>query len=415
MRPALLCGVGVVLICGVGLAGEGWSEFRGPGGQRHAPRARHLPGEWSTTQNVTWAVDVPGLGWSSPAVVDGRIYLTTAVPDGDGLEAEQSLRALCLEAATGKTLWNVEVFRQPQDKVHKKNSHASPTAIVDGGQVFVHFGTHGTASLSLDGQILWMNRELTYVPTHGNGGSPALVGDRLVLCCDGADIQFVVALDRRTGKIVWKTDRPEDAGGPGFSFSTPLAIEIGGKTQVICPGSNVVIAYNPADGTEIWQVRYKGYSVIPRPVYGHGLVFVCTGYNTPTLLAIRPDGAGDVTETHVEWQTNRNAPHTPSPLLVGEALYFVSDRGVARCVDAKTGELHWEKRLGGNYSASPVYADGRIYLLSEQGEAIVLAPGIEYHELARNAMDARTLASYAVDGSALFLRTDTQLYRIEAK
>jgi outer membrane protein assembly factor BamB len=399
-------------------AAADWPQFRGPDGQGHAPSSANLPSEWTETQNVAWKADVPGLGWSSPVIVEGRIYLTTAVPKGRGKDGDQSLRALCLDATSGKLLWNVEVFQQSGDKaepIHTKNSHASPTPLVDGPHVFVHFGTHGTACLTRDGKVVWRNRELKYVPQHGNGGSPCLVDDLLVLCCDGTDVQFVVALDRAIGKIRWKKDRPPLDRAQTFSFSTPLAIEVDGRTQLVCPATNFVIAYDPATGDEIWTVRYNGYSVIPRPVFGHGLVFVCTGYNTPSLLAIRPDGRGDVTDTHVAWKRSRSIPHTPSPLLVGEELYVVSDRGIATCLDAKTGNVHWEKRLGGNYSASPVLADGKLYLLSEDGEAIVLTPGRQYAEIARNRLKARTLASYGVADGSLFLRTDERLYRLTSE
>jgi outer membrane protein assembly factor BamB len=395
---------------------EDWTEFRGPTGQGRST-AENLPVEWSPSKNVVWRVDVPGHGWSSPIVHRGRVYMTTAVPQPDDPDVEQSLRALCLEAATGRRLWEVEVFQETADtsqSIHQKNSHASPTPLTDGRHLYVHFGTHGTACLTLDGEVVWKTQELEYDMRHGSGGSPVLADDTLVIACDGYDIAFVVGLDRRTGEIRWRRDRPEIDRYQSFSFGTPLAIEVAGRTQVVCPASDWVIAYDPADGSEIWKVQYDGYSVIPRPVYGHGLVFICTGYNTPSLLAIRPDGKGDVTRTHVAWRSSRAVPHTPSPLLVGDELYMVSDGGVASCVDVKTGRRHWQERLGGNFSASPLYADGKIYLQSEQGEGTVIEAGRQYSELARNRLEPRTFASYAVDGSAFLIRTERSLYRIEA-
>lgn len=393
-----------------------WAEFRGPTGQGHADGSK-LPTEWSSTKNVAWKQEIPGLGWSSPIVVGDRIFLTTAVPTGDGDKKDQSLRAMSLSVATGKPIWDTEVFlidAQTIGRIHGKNSHASPTPVSDGKHLFVHFGTHGTACLTLDGKIVWQNRELKYVPQHGSGGSPILVDDMLVVSCDGANTMFVVALDKATGQIRWRTTR-EHKNGTKFSFGTPLLIEVNGEKQIVSPGTFHVASYRPKDGQEIWRVDYgQGYSVIPRPVFGHGLVFVSSSYDTPTLLAIKPDGKGNVTETHVAWKvTGKTMPHTPSPLLVGEDLYVVGDGGVATCFKATTGEQVWQDRVGGNYSASPLFADGKIYLQSEQGDGIVLQPGSKYEVLATNPLEPRTFASYAVADGALFIRTEKQLYRIQ--
>jgi outer membrane protein assembly factor BamB len=218
-----------------------------------------------------------------------------------------------------------------------------------------------------------------------------------------------VALDKRTGKVRWKKPRA------GYqAYTTPLIVPVNGRDQMVSPGAHRAISYEPATGEEIWSVAYgKGYSNVPRPVFGHGLVYICTGFDQPSLLAVRPGGKGDVTATHVAWETKRGAPLTPSPLLVGDELYFVSDNGIASCLDARTGAEHWRQRLGGNYSASPVYADGRIYFLSEDCEAPVIAPGKEFRLLTRNRLDGRCLASLAISGSAIFVRSDTALYRLE--
>ena len=416
MRSLLAVGV-LSFIVASASAGD-WVEFRGPTGQGHAADLK-LPTEWSSTKNVAWKTPIAGLGWSSPIVVGGRIFLTTAVPVGDGDKKDQSLRAICLDAATGKSLWEKEVFvqdgKEDTSAIHSKNSHASPTPVSDGKHVFVHFGTHGTACLTLAGEIVWQNLELKYQPRHGNGGSPILVDDMLVVSCDGTKSMFVVALDKATGKVRWRTAR-EHKNGTKFSFGTPLLIEVNGEKQIVSPGTFHVAAYRPKDGSEIWRVDYgQGYSVIPRPVYGHGLIFLSSGYDAPTLLAIRPDGQGNVTETHVAWKNSKGAPHTPSPLLVGEHLYVVSDGGVATCLEATTGKEVWHHRAGngGGFSASPLFADGKIYLQSEQGDGTVLQPGSEYVELAKNELESRTFASYAVADGALFIRTETQLYRIQ--
>ena len=393
---------------------EDWTEFRGPTGQGHST-VRGLPTHWGDPENVAWKQEIPGKGWSSPIVLGKRLYLTTAVSKEAGDSGPQSLRAVCVDAVSGNILWNVEVFEQPEGvKVHEKNSHASPTPITDGGRLFVHFGTHGTACLRLtDGNIYWRNEELKYAPVHGNGGSPVLVGNELIVSCDGRDEQFVVGLDKIRGTIRWRTPRNLNPV-KGFSFGTPLVIRVEGKQQVVSPGSDAVVAYDP-HGREIWKVKYPGgYSVVPRPVFGLNLLFVCTGYDTPTLLAIRPQGAsGDVTETHIAWQLKKSVPLSASPLLVDDALYLISDNGVATCLEATSGTQRWQQRIGGSFSASPIYADGKIYLLSEEGEGIVLSPGPEYHELARNPLRERALASYAVGDGALFIRSEKLLRRLQ--
>jgi outer membrane protein assembly factor BamB len=392
--------------------GADWYQFRGPTADGQAGAAR-LPVHWSRTENIVWRQEIPGKGWSSPVIAQGRIFLTTAVPQGN--QGDHSLRALCLEAATGKVLWDVEVFHQDgasAPRIHPKNSHASPTPVVDDGQLFVHFGHMGTACLDTQtGRCLWRQQSLRYQPVHGNGGSPLLVGQHLIFCIDGADQQQVVALNRRDGSIAWRTPRNARAKKP-FSFCTPTLITVQGRQQVICPGSDVVMALDPLTGQEIWRVRYDGYSVVPRPVYAHGLVFLSTGYDVPVLYAIRPDGRRDVTHTHVVWMGKRGVPRNASPLVVGEYLYLAADGGQVTCLEARNGREVWSERVGRAFSASPIHADGRLYFCDEEGVTIVLKAGNTFEELARNRLQERILASPAVDGNALILRTEKALYRI---
>jgi outer membrane protein assembly factor BamB len=393
---------------------EDWPEYRGPTGQGHYA-GKGLPIEWSDTKNVAWKEAIPGAGWSSPIVFKGRIYLTTAVPGGKA--KDQSLCALCFDAATGKRLWQKEVFRQDGKKapnIHKKNSHASPSPLTDGKRLYVHFGHQGTAGLDFDGNVLWRNTELRYSPVHGNGGSPILVDDRLVFAIDGGDKQFLAALECASGEVLWKTDRKCTAYKK-FAFGTPLLITVDGKLQIVSPASHAVIAYNPADGKELWRVTHDGYSTVPRPVFGHGLVFFSTGYDDPTLMAIRADGTGDVTKSHVAWSTPKGAPLTPSPLLVGDELYTVSDGGIVGCRDARSGKVHWQERLEGNFAASPLYSDGKIYVQSEEGVTTVLRAGQKFERLAESTLAERTFASYAAADGALYLRTEKHLYRIQTK
>jgi outer membrane protein assembly factor BamB len=383
---------------------EDWPQFRGPTGQGHSAE-RGLPLEWSESRNVIWKTRVEGRGWSSPVIAGGRVWVTTAVK-----ERGASLRAVAFDVHTGREVVNVEVFRiRNGELANAKNSHASPTPIVEADRVYVHFGAEGTAALTTDGAILWKLR-LPYESQHGNGGSPVLYGDLLIVNCDGSDEAFVVAIDKRTGKVRWRTPRRQPADQ---AYSTPLIVTVGDRDELVSAGAHRAAAYDPGTGKEIWRVGYgDGFSNVPRPVYGHGLVFVATGFQQPSLVAVRADGAGDVTRSHVAWTLTRGAPLTPSPLLVGDELYVVSDAGIASCVDARTGEARWVQRLGGAYSASPVFADGRIYFLNEEGVTTVVAPGTEFRRLATNALDGSTLASMAVSDGSFFVRSDSHLYRI---
>jgi outer membrane protein assembly factor BamB len=400
----------VYFVAAIASAAE-WPEFRGPTGQGLSS-ATNLPVEWSKEKNVLWKQPVPGSGWSSPVVDRNRVFLTSGI---SGTGAGPSLRALCFDASTGALLWNTEIFSAAETQaaaMHDKNSPASPTPVIDGERVYVHFGHHGSACLERSGKIVWRNNRLRYDPVHGNGGSPIVVDDKLIFNADGARDPFVVALNKNTGDVAWKVPRTTDTRQT-FSFCTPLLITVNGRRQVITPGSGAVAALDPADGREYWRVRYgRGYSVVPRPVFGHGLLFIATGFNRADLLAIRADGKGDATDTHIVWRTTKGAPLTPSVLLVGDELYAVSDMGVASCWDATTGTLHWQERIEGNYSASPLAAESRIYFQNETGTGTVLKAGREFIKLAANPLEERTLASYGVADSSFFIRTEGHLYRI---
>lgn len=383
-----------------------WPQFRGPTGQGHAGDAR-VPTTWSEALNVRWKVPVPGLGWSSPVVADGRIWLTTATGDD-----EVSLRVLGFDEETGREVVNAEVFRvrRPGD-INPKNSWASPTPVVEGDRVYVHFGAEGTAAVSTNGQVLW-TRQFDYESQHGAGGSPVLHDGALIFSADGSDTAFVMALDAATGRVRWKRERraPWDQ-----AYSTPLVIRVGEQEQLVSVGAYRAAAYEPATGKEIWRVSYAdGFSNVPRPVYAHGLVFIATGFQQPALIAVRPDGTGDVTKTHVAWRLQRGAPLTPSPIVVGDEIYVVNDGGILSCIDARSGGILWQQRLGGTFSASPVLAGGHLYFSSEQGVTTVVRPGPTYQPVARNAIDGGLLASIAVSGESIIMRSDASLYLIAA-
>ena len=390
-----------------------WTRFRGPDGNGHANMAV-APVEWSAERNVVWKAKLPGEGWSSPVAQGNMVYVTAALPvRGSG---EYSLRLLTVEGDSGKLVNQVEVFHQHRaaPQIHRKNSHASPTPLIAEERVYVHFGHQGTASVSLDGTILWTNRDQQYDSIHGNGGSPILVDQALIVSCDGQTDPYIVALDKDNGRVLWKKPRETNASKK-FSFSTPTLISVDGHPQLITAGSNAVLALDPRSGREIWRVGYDGYSVIPKPVYGDGLLFLSTGYQTPRLLAIRVDGQGDVTDTHVMWEFDRGAPHTPSPLLDGKYLFVISDRGVASCLLARTGAVQWQERIGGSFSTSPLLADGKIYFQSEDGVTTVVAADAEFHKLAENDLGERTLASFAVLEGDFLIRGAEHLFRITAR
>jgi len=379
-----------------------WPEFRGPTGQGHSIE-KGLPLNWTETSNVKWKTAVPGVGWSSPSIQNDLIWLTTATEEG------RSLRLIAVDVATGHIINNVEVFRlKSAPRLNAKNSYASPTPVLDGDRIYVHFGAFGTACLTSSGEVIWKTRLDYDNGQHGPGGSPVIYDDLLILSCDGMEIQFVVALDKTTGKVRWKKYRQGNQ-----AYTTPLIVRPASGDQVVSPGAFRAISYDPRSGKELWEVRYgDGFSNVPRPVYGNGLVFICTGFQQPSLMAVRVDGRGDVTKSHVAWTLNRGVPLTPSPLLVGDELYLISDNGIASCLDSGSGKPYWQVRLGGNHSASPLFADDRIYFLSEEGESVVVSPGKEFKAIARNQIDGRTLASMAVSGSSIFIRSDTHLYRI---
>ena len=399
-----------------------WPQFRGPTGDGHA-QVKNLPMQWSADKNIAWRAEIPGSGWSSPVLAGGRIYLTAAVVTGGSEaspKADRSLRVLCLDAASGHVVWDREVFKQEgakaPDSIHRKNGHASPTPVVADGRVFVHFGHQGTACLDLTGKKLWENRSFFYQPQHGNGGSPVLADGNLIFSCDGRDEQFILALKATNGARAWKFTRPTEATKK-FAFATAAVFTIGGKKQVISPGADMVNALDPATGKEFWHATYEGYSNVPMPAFGDGLVYVSSAFDTPEVLAIDPTGTGNVTESHVKWVETKYAPKTPSMIFDDGLLYMLTDSGIVACREAKSGKLLWESdRILRDCSASPVLCEGKLYALDEFGKCAILAAGRTYKLLGSNEIAGeKTLASIAVDDGAIYLRGEKALYCIREK
>jgi outer membrane protein assembly factor BamB len=408
-----------------------WPEFRGPNGDGTSS-STNLPLGWNEEQNVKWKTAIHGKAWSSPVIWGQQVWLTTATTNG------QELFALCIDRDTGRVLRDLKLFdvAKPQYCI-PFNSYASPTPAIEAGRLYATFGAAGTACLDTQtGKVLWTRRDIECNHFRGAGSSPILYSNLFFLNFDGSDHQFIVALDKQTGRTVWQKPRsidfqdlgpdgqPDQSGDYRKAFATCQVATFDGQTTLLSPGSKALYAYDPSSGAELWRVEERSsYSGATRPVTGHGLVFMPTGFASGQVLAIRPGKQGDVLDAkaaepsgmqlQVVWKTKRNAPKKPSLLLLGDLLYAIEDNGVATCWEAMTGTLVWSERVGGHYSASPLAADSRIYLFSEEGKTIVLATGREFKKLAESQLGDGFMASPAVSGNALFLRSRSHLYRIE--
>jgi alpha-L-fucosidase 2 len=393
-----------------------WPDWRGPTGQGHSD-ATGLPLHWSESKNVVWKTPIHDLGYSTPVVWGDRVWLTTATRRGE------RLYAVCIDLDSGSILHDIEVFQpeKPQ-RVHQRNSYATPSAVIEEGFVYVHYGSHGTACLDTKtGEVVWRRDDLHCNHLQGPVSSPILYEDLLVIPYEGTDVQFVVALDKKTGRQVWRYDRPRDLYDgiePTYklkSYYTPIVVEVNGQPQLINSGAMLVTGHEPRTGKELWRVRYRDDNPVSRVVSGQGLFFISSGGEPGNshLLAVREGGVGDVTDSHVVWTMTEDTPSESSPVLVGDLLYTLTDKGVLKCTQAATGETVWSERLEGDYGASLLYADGRIYISSKQGRTTVIEPGRSFKVLATNPLDGFLGASPAVAGKSLILRSQTHLYRIQ--
>ena len=410
----LLIGLFLAIIPGATHSKDGaknWPQFRGPSGDGYAYQ-QSAPIHWDEQTNIAWKIPIPGKGHSSPVVRGDQLWLTTARNQG------RQLDAICVDIKTGAIIHHCNVFENntPQP-THLQNSHASPTPVIDQDHIYIHFGSYGTACLDrASGQTCWIRRDLVVDHRHGPGSSPILADNQLVLQFDGMDIQFLIALDKKTGRTIWRQQRDiaynSDNGERKKSFCTPLLISHDGSKQLVTTAARSAIAYNPADGNPLWRVRFLGDSATARPVLGNGIIYLTTSCVDAKMLAINPTGRGDITETGVIWRLEKGVPQRPSPLYIDGLLYCIHDNGVLTCRDATTSNSIWRKRIGGNYAASPIYVDNRIYLVSESGKTFVIAPGQRYQLLVENQLDDGCIASPAVADNAIFLRTLNYLYRI---
>lgn len=419
-----------LLTCGVlsAAAATDWPEFRGPWGNGYAAergKTVGLPTRWSETEHVAWKTAIPPYGWSTPVVLGNDIWLTTATEDG------HDYFAVCVEADSGKIRVNEKLFHcdNPEPLGNGVNCYASPSPVIESGRVYVHFGSYGTACLdTATGKPIWKRDDLPCRHYRGPGSSPIIYKDLLILTFDGVDQQYLAALDTKTGDTVWRTDRSTKwtdydeqgnlirEGDFRKGYSTPIVYDVNGKSQVLSPGSSCAFAYDVMTGKEVWSVRYDGYTPAARPVYANGVAYVISGRGKASLSAVRVDGEGDVTESHREWKyEGPELPTEPSPVLIDGLLFLISNNGTVTCFDSAKGEIIWSERIGGNFVASPILADGNLYCCSTQGETTVLEAGRAFLVVATNTLDEGFMASPAVTGNALILRTKTHLYRIENK
>jgi outer membrane protein assembly factor BamB len=397
-------------------AGDNWPQFRGPGGTGISD-STGLPTTWDEKTNVVWKTPIHDKGWSSPVVWGEQVWLTTAREDG------KEFFAICVDRDTGRILHDIKLYTVEKPAFCIPfNSYASPTPVVEQGRVYVHFGTYGTACLdSQTGKVLWSRTDLNVDHWRGPGSSPVVWENLIFLTFDGYDRQYVAALDKHTGKTVWLKDRSinykTDNGDLKKAYSTPSIITVGGKPQLVSPAAVGTVAYDPRTGKEIWKVHHGGMNAACPPVFGHGLLHINTGNGGFRQFAVRPDGEGDITESHVVWKYLKETPSRPSPLLDGELLYLVTDNGVVACLEAKTGNSVWSHRVNGKVTASPVLAEGRLYIFEqEDGRGYVVEAGAKGGKvLATNQLAIGCMASPAIAGKALFVRTKTHLYRIEQK
>lgn len=442
MRWCLLLFVVIVALT-PGTADDNWPAFRGPTGDGSSD-AKGIVTKWSETENVRWKTAIHGKGWSSPVVWGDQVWVTTSEEEGGDPKAPTpktggakgyidrvTLFAVAVDRKTGKVLHDIKLASEEKPAYcHPFNSYASPTPAIEAGRVYAHFGSHGTWCLdTATGKPVWERRDLKCDHFRGPGSSPVLVGNLLVLIFDGFDAQFVCALDKATGNTVWKTDRniKYRSDNPDYykAYATARVVEVDGKPQLVCPSAECTIAYDPQTGAELWRLTHNTRSPsmngAARPVAGHGLIFLTTG-NPATLIALKQGSLGAVPKAAIAWELDKGIPTRPSLILHNDLLFMTSDQGIASCVEAKTGKVLWSERLDGDTTASPVLVNGLIYSCNQAGKTFVFEAGRTYNLVATNRLDvsgapspAGFMASPAVSGDALLLRTRTHLYSIGKK
>ena len=401
----------LVLCVPPAFAWAAWPQFRGPTGDGVAPADCKPVTKWAEGENVVWKTPIHDKGWSSPVVLDGQIWMTTAKAEG------KEFFAVCVDAETGKVTHDIQVFSEDKSAFsHPYNSYASPTPVVEKGRVYVHFGRHGTACLDTStGKKIWERRDLDCDHFRGPASSPIIDDKNIYLLFDGFDVQYVEALDKATGKTAWHKDRDikfgKADGDIKKAYATASIITVEGKRQLICPAAEQTIAYDPATGEELWRVSTGGMNQAAKPVFGHGMIYLTSGHSG-NLLAVKQGATGLLGKDDVVWKSNRSVPTRPSVLLVGERIFMVNDNGIASWTDAKNGKQLWQERVGGKFCASPVFANGNIFMSDEDGKTHVIKAGDEFERVATNDLKDGCMASMAFEGDVIYLRTKSALYKI---
>jgi outer membrane protein assembly factor BamB len=390
----------------ISVSATDWAWWRGPQQDGHSPSAAPVT-TWSATENVLWKSSVPGRGHSTPSVCGERVYLTTAN------EAAQEQLLLAYDRASGDRLWSVVIHKGNLPRMHSKNSQASASPACDGHRVFCAFVNAGrlfVTAVSLDGKIIKQTDTGAFTPEHGFGSSPVLHESMIIVNGDSMKDSFVAAVDRDSLELVWKTTRPST--GEHGSYGTPVVAELAGRPQIVLAGMRSTSAYDPQTGKRLWTCAGPADVTACTPAFGDELVFSSGGFPQKELLAIRPDGSGDVTETHVAWRTTKGVTYVPSPLYHGGRLFVVDDGGTMTCFDAKTGDEIWQDRLDGDFSASPVAAAGLIFATNERGVTYVVRAGDKFELLSANNLGSGGFASPVVCDGRIYLRTEDALYCI---
>ena len=412
IRFSLLLSVGAL-----GAQAENWPCFRGPTRQGVSLET-NIPLEWSATRNVRWRTPIPGQSWASPIVWVGSVFVVTATDEG------VSCRVIAIDRETGKITWDREAFKQTAGHKSDRNSNATPTPCTDGERVYAVFGDGSFAALDFAGRTMWVNRDFPFYGEHGLGTSPILWEDLLIMARDGShpppdtspgwhepwDQACVIALDKRSGKLRWKTGR----GRSRIAHVVPSIWNApGGSTQVISGAGDVVQGFDARSGELVWTSRNIGEGVVPSIVLGDGLAYTASGWGgRESIKAFRLGAKGDLGESNLVWEQRKAMPHIPSFLYLAPYLFTITEGGIAMCLQGETGEVVWQERLSGSFSASPVAAEGHIYLLSDAGEITVIEGGPQFKIAARNSLPEKTQASIAISHGQLFIRSVNNLFCI---
>ena len=394
------------------LQAENWMRFRGPSGQGISSETE-LPVTWTTKNNIKWKTDLPGKGWSSPIVFKEHIFLTASTEEG------VSCQVICINRKDGSTAWATEVHRQKPGPMRKQNSYATPAPVTDGKYIYSVFYDGTIIAVDFSGNIVWKNTEVKFFSLHGLGASPMMANGQVIMPFDGSSREetqvgwkipwekaVILSLDAADGSVRWKGERGKSRVG----HVTPILVN--NNSQLVSAGGDRVQGFDPITGKRVWSVYSQGEGVTPSPVVGDGLVYTSSGFEAPTLRAIRLDGKGDVTKTHIAWEQKNGVAALSSLLYVKPYLYSISRDNILHCLEATSGNIVWRQRLSGTYSASPIYADGRVYILSAEGVTLVLSPGAKYDEIARNDISETCYASMAVSQGNFYIRTARSLFCI---